>query len=352
MTVLEICKYTPPYPGNFIKSLLSIERADHDVRLMFAFPVGAEKLDWVKDLEREHQVFILPMGRWEENMAINRICKSEKVDIAHSHFYGMISSFIAAWTSKTKFIQHLHNTQPTAGLIRRVANRLMSLGYQKIIGCSEEVMHTAKAAGFAAGRCTYVVNRIDFERLDAVANLSPFTGDGPQLMILGSDYYRKGCDLAIRACAPLVNKYHLTLNIISVDPKKAKSEALKDLNGNIPSWIHFPMASEHVGDYYRASTIFLSPSRAEGLSYAVLEAMYCGALTIKSDINSMIYGLKEENLVTVPLEVKALRQRIEEFLEMEAPEREAITKDFHQQVKEKYGLEEWGKEVDEIYRSV
>ena len=137
----------------------------------------------------------------------------------------------------------------------------------------------------------YITNCIDFQRLDQKGDM-PLTinTDNNNLLILGTDFFRKGVDIALKAIEPIADKHNICLQIVSHYPEITEQKVKESL-GYQPSWVAVLLTTELVGDNYRQSQLFLSPSRNEGLSYAIPEAIYCGCLPIKSDIPSLTYNL-------------------------------------------------------------
>lgn len=353
MIIAEVCKYAPKYAGNFIDSLLSIESVarekNMEVKLLFFFPMDAKNLGWVSDLASTHKVFFIPSGRIKENLFISKVCRKQKVDIVHVHFYGMVSSFLVGWITHAKVVNHFHNIQEDLSPLRKVSNILFSLSSKKLIGCSQEVMKTMLQANMPKSKCTYVTNCIDFKRLNKVKDAHPFDSRKVNLLILGTDFYRKGVDIALKAIQPIAKRYNIVLNIVSnlqADTKKK----IKDIVGDDDSWIAFSPPTDNIGDYYRAADIFLSPSRSEGLSYAIIESMYCSCLVLKSDVPSMMYGLQGENSITLPLDVKEWRMKIEQLLDSDKDQRNAITTMYKSQVLKDYDVKKWGSIILSIYQ--
>lgn len=113
-----------------------------------------------------------------------------------------------------------------------------------------------------------------------------------------------------------------------------------------------PPPTDNIGDYYRAADIFLSPSRAEGLSYAIIESMYCSCLVLKSDVPSMMYGFCDENSITLPLDVKQWRKKIEQLLGEDKESRNAITEKYKSQVVKECDVNNWGNAVLNVYMEI
>lgn len=357
MIIAEACKYAPQYAGNFMRSLDSIVKyaksiGEH-IEMIYILPEDAKVCQWAIKLQERHSVYFISNGRWKNNIQIANICKENKVDVLHVHFYGIISTFMVSSLTgfQTKVINHFHNTLEPGNSLRRLANKFLSIGTRNLIGCSASVKETMVMEGFPKKKCSYITNCIDFPRLDSCNIAAPFDRDKCNLLIFGTDFYRKGVDIAIEAIKPIIKKYNLCLQVVSNNSRETQKH-VEALIGTDCDWIRYPAATDYIGDYYRACDIFLSPSLAEGLSYAVLEALYCGCISIKSDIFSMNYGLEGEDDITISLSAEELRSKIKYILELQHFERKKITENLRQQIIEKYRIENWGKRVYELYKSI
>lgn len=351
MVIAEVCNYAPNYGGNFIASLLAVEeyvaRDNSKSRLIFIFPQAAANKEWVKELMKGHTVHFLSNGMLRSNMELLKWCKDDQIDILHTHFYGLITGCIVGWFTKTNVIHHVHNTWEKPTLFKSSLHRLLASSCKKMVGCSRAVYDTLLHAGFPSRKCMYITNCIDFKRLDNEVNSNPYDNGKNNILILGSDFYRKGVDQALYAVGRLYRKWNLQLNIIAHDKNVANQNVINTI-GELPSWVSVIDPVENIGDYYKASALFLSPSLAEGLCYAVPEALYCECMVLKTNIPSQTYELPQESFVTLN-NIEELSSRIECFLEMDANVSRQIICDLKKQVVKKYSLSNWGEKMFSLY---
>jgi len=354
MVIAEYCNYAANYAGNFIKSLQSMEsymkEKDPNNQIIYILPSFAATLPWAIELSRSNLVIFIPeSGRIKTNFKLISYCKEYNIDILHSHFHGLSSVFLIGWLTKTKVIAHFHNTIDQIGLGKKLLYKILGIKVSHFLGCAKSVYDTLITAGFNKSKTSYITNCIDFQRLDQIG-VTPITTntDKNNLLILGTDFYRKGVDTALKAIEPIADKHNICLQIVSHYPEITKQEVKKCL-GHQPSWVTVLPTTEYIGDYYKQSELFLSPSRNEGLSYAVPEAIYCGCLPIKSDIPSLTYQLNEENILSIYSTPENLCERIISLLNMSNTEKQKIVSDLKSQVVKKYSIERWGKEMGEVY---
>lgn len=355
MVVAEVCNYAPDYGGNFLASLMSMERfakkESNKNEVIYVFPHSAKDKEWVTKLQIDHRVFFIPNGKVKGGLFLLRLCYKVKIDILHLHFYGLSTGLLAGCFSKASVVHHFHNTWDGQNRFKTLLLRCFSFPTKKLVGCSKAVYDTLVKAGFSKNKTTYITNCIDFSRLDSIKVETPYHNNKNNILILGSDFYRKGVDNALKALEGIQDKYPIQLNIIShhVDDTKGLVKIALGID-TMPDWVSVLEPVENIGDLYRASTIFLSPSLAEGLCYAVPEALYCGCMVLKNDIPSLTYDLEGESMITLD-SLTELRSRIETFFEHKTKYIDKIGS-LRVQVKEKYDIDKWGKAVFSLYKEI
>ena len=122
------------------------------------------------------------------------------------------------------------------------------------------------------------------------------------------------------------------------------SAVCKEICGDIPDWVHIMNARKDVGTYYHAVDAYLNSSRTEGLCYASIEAIYCGAQVIQSNIpqnrldipGTLVFG--SEN-------VEQLTARLMEF-SMDSRHDSALQRDY---VLERYSIDKWAGRILEVF---
>jgi len=350
MIIAEVCKYAPEYGGNFLSSLRSAERhikeLSKDSEVIYIFPQDAANKAWINDLE-DNRVLFLPQGNLKSNFQLTKWCKQYRIDIMHVHFYGVVSTFLVGMLCKTKVINHFHNTLIPDSPMKSMLRRWLSRWSDKLVGCSKAVYDTLISGGYSLKKCSYITNCIDFSRLDQIGNTSPFDTTRTNLLILGTDFYRKGVDTTLKAVEPIATKYDICLHIVTNNETDTRNKVI-EVMGEIPAWVEITPATETIGDYYRASKIFLSPSLNEGLCYAIPEALYCNCMVLKTDLPSMCYGLDNEAFITLE-DGEDLGKRIESVLMMDDDERSQLITHLREQVIAKFSLDKWGSDVAKMY---
>lgn len=134
--------------------------------------------------------------------------------------------------------------------------------------------------------------------------------DGPLLVCVGRLSHQKGQDLAIRALARVADDtVHLRL-VGDGDERRQQGDLAASLGlGERVEFWGFDDPRPHL----RAADIVLLPSRWEGMSLALLEAMSCGAAVITTDVSGA-EALGDAGVI-VPVEnVSGLAEAIDSLL--------------------------------------
>lgn len=287
MKILQICAYAAPYGGNFIKSLiaLSCEAAKENIQTIYCFPELSKELEWCKILSKSYKVYYVPLAHARVHpktyLILKRIFR-ENPDIvyAHSHFELYDTPLALVAPKRVKIFWHLHDAMGT--YLHGIHKYIWKIHYSWfskraiLLSVSKKHMKVVSNLGFNAKNAYYEPNAIDTERIKRVVANRKTTND---FLIFGWDYYRKGVDLAKAAVA--IVKNNTTLGIVGLS--KSKNEVF---NGYTYNEIK---SSPDINSIYASTKCFLHLSRGEGLSYALLEAIYSGLPVIVSDI--------EENLI-------------------------------------------------------
>ena len=285
MTVLQVCAFGAPRPGNFIATLASLEWAlkERGIRTVYALAETAKGKDWCNDICKRAKVYFIPVKHArilpETYRQFKKIYSENDISIVHTHFelYDIPATITAPKDSA--IFWHLHDpikdNYNNAKLTRKLLYKLQYGVFgkkAKLLSVSKEHADFAVSLGFLKERVYYVPNGIDTNRISE----SNCMEKDDVFLIFGWDVLRKGLDLAIEAECKLPGKFR----IIAVG-----QESCKEYLGRTPTkHVSFSYPVDDVNKFYSVCKAFLHVSRAEGLSYALIEAIYAGLIVICSDI--------------------------------------------------------------------
>ena len=351
--VLQVCAYAAPYEGNFIPTLrtLAYECEKYGGKTIFAFPENGKFLPWMEELRKKYMVYFLPLSqarvRLKTYQIMKRIYKENNITIAHSHFelYDIPVTMMAP--KNTKIFWHLHDA---LDLIYRKSGRLYRVLWKiqyalvskraTLLSVSEQAKQFAIQLGFSKERAYFIPNGIDLKRINAEMKSGNQRYD---FLIFAWDYYRKGVDVLVNAVKQM--KIHeFTCGVVSDKEEWKKGDCVicKNLIQQDPV--------SNVSELYSQSKCFLHISRYEGLSYALLEAIYAGCIVICSDIEQNMFAKKFPTVYFVPVgDSSSLCEAMEKVLNGDftvTKEALVLSREF---IKNEYSLENWTNTMKKMY---
>lgn len=345
MNVLQIANYNAPYAGNFILSLQNLEtHIDGDT--VYLFPCQANDKAFVSQL---HSVYYYSGNVILDLFLICKIIRTHKIDIIHSHFPSSKNNLLLLLCNllifrRLIFVRHAHSEHQNALGYRLLIRKILRNYVNIHIACNYPIYTQLVEDGINKKKVITVTNAIDFLRLDQYKDFDKKDDTNIQILMFGSDWYRKGGDIAIKAISEMNN--NITLNIVlSHGLDKVKKNILKDF-GEIPFFVRFLPPISDIATYYHFADIFISPSRSEGLPYAIIESMYCRTMVIASDIlpqqkilpNYLMF--KTENHIS-------LKESIDYVLKID--DKSEILNSLHNKSVLEYSIDSWSNKVMQVY---
>lgn len=337
--VLQVSAYAAPYEGNFIRALFFLEKKllQKGIQTIYCFPKTAKDTKWGKELVKSKIVYFLPLSRARVRLTtyvkLKRIfALHPEISIVHSHFelYDVPVSLTAP--KHVKVFWHLHDAigNYLHGLNKYIWKIQYAIFSKRafLVSVSQKHMRVVVGLGFDENRTFYVPNGIDTLRIKKVDTENNYKI--VDYLIFGWDYYRKGVDVAIEATKELAG--HISLGIVG---------NTTSIGFNNQENIISIEPTDNVNELYSQIACFLHVSRAEGLSYALLESLYAGLPVIVSDIEEnlvaksmptaffvpvgnsrelarVMYDLKEKRIVVNSFDIDKTREIIEDNYSLEA----------------------------------
>ena len=366
IVVCELANYAQPFSGNYMASLLDMENkftsGNSNNKIIYAFYENSKKCKWIKEMQHTNKtIFFLKSKYILGFLQIKNIINEYNVNILHTHYTipVIMFFFIKIFFPKIRIIAHFHNL--LSGIYgpdvykKYFISKLKKYLYNRNIidtfcGCSEAVYNDLVNCGINRKKCIYIDNCIDFSRLDNIPNENKyenFIKNKKVLMITGYFFYTKGVDIAIQAIKDIADKNKIILMIVCHD----KNSALKEIYSIfrfIPKWIIIVPTIENIATYLRISYTYLTPSREEGFSYTMLEAIYCETLVIRSNLPSMDRNLPNDFVVPVN-DITALRQCIESVLALTDSEKRNIVSEQKKYIIQNWNIDIWSNKIINLY---
>lgn len=352
MTVLQVCAYTAPYEGNFIKSLkaLSDKLSEKNIKSIYAFPENARDIDWVKQLSAENSVYFLPLSKARIKLSTYRILKSiykthPDLTVIHSHFELYDAPVALTAPKNVKVFWHLHDALEIYSslrhrIIHRVQYRLCHRN-ATLLSVSDKHMKYVLRRGFPSAQAKFLPNGIDTNRIKIVS--TEYEHRKYDFAIFGWEFERKGVDLCIEALL----KAGLKCKVAVVGA--ADTESIVTERFGTVSQIEVIKPVSDINTLYADTRCFLHISRAEGLSYALLEAVYAGIPVICSDISENQFAVKFPTVTMVKQsDVDSIAVAMEEQMRASKAE-EDIVQTSRKMIEDEYSVMCWVRNIMEEY---
>ena len=378
-SILQAADYHAPYPGNFIAMLGALARVglQHGYRSVFLLPEEVRERPWYAPLAAGGQaVRFLPsrasLGQYTR--AIARIAVEEDAALVHTHF---TTYDIAAWAAGRRSVSLLAGLRgKSLGVVwhahseirerKTILRRLKDVVKYRLLGrsvraipCSEGVLRDLHAAGFPQRNIRLVVNGIDLE-LATASRREPaevraglgVSGADKVLLMFAWAPLRKGLDVALDAVQTLVREGH-RLALVPVGTEEMRKFISARTKGEAFPWLRPAGHVENVADLYQAASVFLCPSRSEGLAAAVLEALANRLPLVHSDIPAAQWARGVASVVLCPPgDSSALAAAIGTVLAWPPEERERRTAAGLALVRKEFDVGVWAERCYQVYEEL
>jgi glycosyltransferase involved in cell wall biosynthesis len=209
------------------------------------------------------------------------------------------------------------------GGVPRYTRLLYQLLYRRAdrVICQSRAMaqDLARETGVGCQQIVALPNPVDFEGILAAHNApSAWSGPGPHLLAVGRLSREKGFDLLIEALASLRGRFP-EADLILVG-SGCEELALKELcrSLKIETAVCFAQRTETPYAFFRGATLFVLPSRYEGMPNALLEAAAAGLPLVSTPasggVTDLLYG-RPGTWLAAEVSVSALTEALELALE-------------------------------------
>jgi glycosyltransferase involved in cell wall biosynthesis len=261
------------------------------------FGPAAKDRVWLRELRDDGIPFrIAPSASRGEASALVRslLAESDEPTILHTHFttFDVAAATVARRRRDTKVFWHVHT--PHHGSLSMRARNGFKYGVvgrrvERILCVSSELAQVVVDRGAPRRRVEFLHNAVDVERFwllerqeREIARLRlGLPAGAPLLVHFGWDWERKGGDLFMQAVRTLREQGIEAVGVTVGGGRPA--QALRD-ELRLGHAVHVLEPTDDVRVLYAAADVFLSPSRAEGTPYSVMEALSSGTPVIASDI--------------------------------------------------------------------
>ncbi len=293
-------------------------------------------------------VFLQPHPKILRVPLLVREIHAVQPQVVHTHlFSGGLWGRIAARIVGVPVIVHTHG-----GFVfrdkrwKRVPVERVLAGFSdRVISVSESLAdHLVRAGGLAPNSITVIRNGINCDSLLDRPLRKP--SERPTLFSAGRFTPVKGYDLLIRAL-PLLKRTACRIVLAGDGPER---QALERLAGELgcADRVTFLGYRHDVRELLATADVYVAPSRSEGMSNAIIEAMAAGVPVVATAVGGNTELLADAGRLVAPEDPAALARGIEEALLEHDQTREFIGK-ARNRVRRQYTMDRVTREHEVLY---
>jgi glycosyltransferase involved in cell wall biosynthesis len=289
-------------------------------------------------------------GRYGAWKAVKEYVVGLKPEVIHTHLlggdlFGYALKKRANWP--VRWVVTLHNVEHQTSALRRFVWKYILRHADLVIAVSPAVLEFAKKEfGIPENKIKLLQNAVDLDRWLGVKNDSMFTNKILKLATIGRLEYQKGYDILLNSIVSLKD-VDWQLNVFgegSLENKLKKQAKNLGIEKNI---IWHGVVSDLPKRLVDIDVV-VTPSRWEGMSLAVMEAMVAGKLVVCS--KSAGEGLVEHGKTGVIMQSAEFRMQNELFNDL--PQLRKMADNARTYAKENFGIEKHLQELKKIYQSL
>lgn len=304
-------------PGDRFRSSLITFKLDPSIPFELPCPL------WVWPLKKTYDWNAVRVA-----LQLRSFLRRENVDIVHTLFE--TSDLWAGPVSKLSAPVKLVSGRRDMGILRsskhNLAYRMLSSIFDQVIAVSDQVRDFCISEDhLAPQKVVTIYNGLDFEKLSAYAPAAGLRSSlgiresAPLIIFVGNIRRVKGIDVLVEAAARVVRTVPETVFLVvgrQSEPAFYEEVAARIEALGIGRSIRFLGESGDVYPLLKASDIFFLPSRSEGFSNALIEAMACGLPCVATRVGGNAEAINdgENGFLTESGDAKVAAERISALL--------------------------------------
>jgi len=304
------------------------------------------------------QLFVqrgIPVRTFQARLKMQRISQlrrylmQHRPNIVHTHlfsagFWGRIAAKLAG----VPVIIHTEGGMPfeEKRWKRIPAERLLTQFSDRVVCVAGAIKdHLVQVGGLPAESLVVIPNGIETDELLKIP-LRPIA-DPPRIFSAGRLYNVKGYDVLIRAFAQ-VDRYNGKLVLAGDGPEAGALRQLADTLG-VANRVEFLGYRDDIHGLLGQSDLYVTPSRSEGLSNSILEAMAAGVPVIATDVGGNRELLEGAGRIVPPENPKSMAASITEAVK-ESEITMTLAKKARQRIIDHYTLNKVVAAHEELYQ--
>jgi L-malate glycosyltransferase len=264
---------------------------------------------------------------FRQSLQLRRLIRTQQVDIVHTFFE--TADIWGGLVSRMSGAPVIVSGRRDMGILRKPkhawAYRLVNPVFTKVLTVSEQVRkYCIDVDGLAPDRVETVYNGVDlqpppFEDRATIREQLGFKRFGQIILTIGNIRRVKGIDTFVRAAAEVCKQYPSALFLVVGDNHEpAHFDELQGLitNLGLTRNVIFYGPSEDVARLIAAADVFCLPSRSEGFSNALIEAMGAGLPSVATRVGGNAEAIEDgvDGSLVPPDDVSATASAISALL--------------------------------------
>ena len=272
-------------------------------------------------------IYLLPLQRVYDfnavraSFAFRDFLRAQQIQIVQTFFESsdLWAGFVTKAMSKSKLIWSRRDMGILRAPKHRLAYRLMAAMPDAVFAVSDQLgQHCIEVDHIDPDRVFTIYNGLDLARWPPIVRSKKTSGD-VIVTTVGNVRRVKGHDLLIQAAAKVVEQYpQVHFNVVGEILEPEYFDELQQLivDLGLSRNFHFVGGTSDSRDYLVGADIFVLPSRSEGFSNAVIEAMASSlpvvATNVGGNAEAVIDGIN--GYIVEPNDVAALSTAIKKLL--------------------------------------
>lgn len=245
-------------------------------------------------------------------------------DLIHVHHadYATFAAALAGRLLRKPVVCQLHGTGKVGDISQLRHSPVSSLKrwslrtVDRLVVISSAMRTEVLAAGFSESQVLQIPDGVDVQAFEPAT--SKQSSQGKQIVYVGRLSFEKGPDVLIDAFRLLVKRHHKMVQLTFVGDgglRQLLERQVKDCG--LKHLVQFLGNASDVRPYLHAADAYVLPSRSEGLSVALLEAMACGLPVVATRSGGPVDVVEDgtNGLLVEPEDPEALAGAIQRVLD-------------------------------------
>lgn len=274
-------------------------------------------------------------------------------DIVHTRlssagYWGRMASLIALCGTK-RIHGHGGNTFKEGGMKRLVLEKMLAPFTHRQICVSESVKSHLLEHGFNPDALTVIPNGIP---TTIPTRKAFFKGPDVAFFCVGRLEYVKGHDILIEALARIKRNSQLNFRLDIVGDGNERTK-LEKMIAQLGLEKHVRLLGEMAGasDKIHQYDAFILPSRSEGLSLSLLEAMAAGVPVIATNVGESADVLAKYGTIVPPNDAEGLSRALEDFI-IAPSEPISLAQATPSRIKQEFGIEQTARSYAQLFTNI